>query len=180
MERSVVKMSQFDQSSDPSISWQELTRQANQDYLLHDHERARTLYAQAMTKASELLDHFQGTGLPLSLPTIFVVSCHNLSDLYFVEKKPDQAVLFLRRACTELIRLAELPSLPMRARLACVEQLRPAVVALMECEGGALSEQQETQMLVLNARTVALAVYRISGYAAQTSLEDVPPLGDPS
>ncbi|GFE97078.1 hypothetical protein DmGdi_21510 [Gluconobacter sp. Gdi] len=32
MERSVVKMSQFDQLSEPSISWQELTQQANQAY----------------------------------------------------------------------------------------------------------------------------------------------------
>lgn len=179
MERSVVKMSQFDQSSEPS-SWQELTRQANRYYLLQDIEQARALYTHAMTKASELLDHFQEIGLPLSAPPIFVVSCHNLADLYFREEKPEQAAVFLHRACTELIRLAELPTLAIRARLACVEQLRPAIVALMEREGGALSQQQKTQMLVLHARTAALAVYRISGYAAQTSLENVPPIGTPS
>lgn len=173
-------MSQFDQSSEACAVWQKLSRQANRDYALQDMQKAQALYEDAMTKAVALLNHFQEKGLPLSAPSVFVVSCHNLADLLFTQEEPEKAVLFLRHACTELVRLASQPGLLLQARLACVEQLRPAVVALMERENGTLPEQPESRMLVDRARTVALSVYQIAGYAVQTRLEDAPVTGRPS
>ncbi|MFT9114488.1 MAG: hypothetical protein ABF443_10365 [Acetobacter malorum] len=175
-----MKMSQFDQSSEACALWQKLSRQANRDYALQDMQKAQALYEDAMGKAVGLLNHFQEKGLPLSAPSVFVVSCHNLADLLFTQEEPEKAGLFLRSACTELVHLASQPGLPLQARLACVEQLRPAVVALMERESGTLPEQPETRMLVDRARTVALSVYQIAGYAVQTRLEDAPVTGRPS
>ncbi|GBQ78832.1 hypothetical protein AA14337_1269 [Acetobacter malorum DSM 14337] len=175
-----MKMSQFDQSSEACAVWQKLSRQANRDYALQDMQKAQALYEDAMAKAVGLLNHFQEKGLPLSAPSVFVVSCHNLADLLFTQEEPEKAVLFLRRACTELVRLASQSGLPLQARLACVEQLRPAVVALMERESGTLPELPETRMIVDRARTVALSVYQIAGYAVQTRLEDAPVTGRPS
>lgn len=173
-------LKQLDQSSDSGLMWQQLTRQANQHYMLQDLGKAWVHYEKAMAEASDLLGHFQETGLPLSVPAAFVVSCHNLADLLFRQKENEKAHLFLHRACVELIRLAGLPGLPLRARLACVEQLQPAVVALMERVNPSLSVQQETQELVIRARTAALSVYQIAGYAVQTRLEDAPTTGRPS
>lgn len=172
-------MSQFDQSFEGSSTWRQLTLQANRDYTLRDLKKARALYEGAMAEASELLLKFQETGLPLSTPAVFVVSCHNLAELLLMQKETAEAVRFLRCACLKLIHLARLPDLPLQARLACVEHLRPAVVVLMKHPEG-MSEQHETQMLVARARTVALSVYQIAGYALQSQLEDVSVRGRPS
>lgn len=174
------KMSHFHQSSEASATWQSLTREGNRDYARKKLRKAQAHYEEAMEEARSLLCQFQETGLPLSTPVMLVVSCHNLADLFFGQKEPEQAVLFLRHACVELTRLAGLPALPLQARLACVEQLRPAVVSLMEHGDRTVSEQQETQNLVLRARSAALSVYQIAGYAAQTRLEDAPVMGRPS
>lgn len=173
-------MQQVSQPPHSEALWRMLTQQANAAYAQQHTLSAHAKYTEAMTKAEEMLQIFQETGAPLSAPLAFVISCHNLADCLETQKQTDQAAHFLRYACTKLTHLAQRPELPLQARLACVEHLRPAVNVLSEQSIPSLSHQQDIQNLIAQARTAALKVYQVASYAVQTRLEDAPVTERPS
>lgn len=149
--------------------WQEDTRQANHAFTLGHLKKAEQGYEASLTTATTLFDTFKVSGQNLSSPVILTISYLNCVDFFKNQGDLKKSLSFLKKACTALIQSSSLPTLPLEARLACVEQL-PSIVSLLTDYPDALFEpHHDRDDLITHARATALRVYQIAGYMPPTS-----------
>jgi len=114
--------------------WRGLTSQGRQAYEKGHDVRARQLYEEAMSEAEEVFSTATQTSNPEAVrlaPLLYCISCHNIVELARRQNDAETVGIFLYRAFSRLVSMAESEQTALELRSRCALHLNVAAGALV-------------------------------------------------
>lgn len=145
--------------------WKHLTGIANEAFVEGNLERAKTLYSAALDEAERLFNASIEHPVPVPASVIFNVSCHNLAEFFRHVGDSESCERMLLHAFNRLGETAKTPATRLKQRLACVEDLKRALIALVAHLKSRQADAGEIEGYIRRARAIALSVFHANEYA---------------
>ncbi|WP_152012359.1 MULTISPECIES: DUF2753 family protein [unclassified Bosea (in: a-proteobacteria)] len=138
--------------------WTRLTVAANDAFRREQICEALLLYRDALAEAERLFCNTEIVGSPVSVATIYVISCQNLAEAARLTGEPGAAERWSLQAFERLAAAAESPATPLSLRLDCMRDLKFAFLNLVEGRREDVAFHLEMERLLARGRGVVACV----------------------
>lgn len=140
-------------------SWRLYTQLANEAFKAGDMSEAKEQYVHAFNEAETLFEAALITKCNYSAPMIYNISCHNCAAFVATSGEYEVALDYYFKAYNRLLTTAQAIDVLPKLRLACIQHLKIALIALVNHLAIGQNNEQKILALQQDAAHSALKVF---------------------